>query len=57
MTITGASPATTTRDLADMVEKRALRREGEKKHARYFVEVAVREVGPVTVGGKGEVRG
>jgi Fic family protein len=36
-TITGASPATTTRDLADLVEKGALRRTGERRHARYWV--------------------
>jgi Fic family protein len=34
-TITGASPATTTRDLADLVEKGALVRTGERRHARY----------------------
>ena len=34
-TITGASPATTTRDLADLVEKGALIRAGERRHARY----------------------
>jgi Fic family protein len=34
-TITGASPATTTRDLADLVAKGALLREGERRHARY----------------------
>ncbi len=34
-TITGASPATATRDLADLVEKRALLRAGERRHARY----------------------
>jgi Fic family protein len=34
-TITGATPATTTRDLADLVEKGALDRTGERKHARY----------------------
>lgn len=34
-TITGASPATTTRDLADLVEKGALIRAGERKYARY----------------------
>lgn len=33
--ITGASPATTTRDLADLVDKGALLRTGERKHARY----------------------
>jgi Fic family protein len=34
-TITGASPATTTRDLADLTEKGALVRTGERRHARY----------------------
>lgn len=34
-TITGAPPATTTRDLVDLVEKGALRRRGELKHTRY----------------------
>jgi Fic family protein len=36
-TITGASPATTTRDLADLVERGALSRAGERKHARYVL--------------------
>ena len=34
-TITGASPATTTRDLADLTDKGALIRTGEHKYARY----------------------
>ncbi len=34
-TITGASPATTTRDLVDLVQKGALLRTGERRHARY----------------------
>jgi Fic family protein len=37
--ITGASPATTTRDLADLVEKGALLRTGERKHARYALRL------------------
>ena len=37
--ITGASPATTTRDLADMVEKGALIRIGERRHARYTLNL------------------
>jgi hypothetical protein len=41
-TITGASPATTTRDLADLVEKGELRGTGERRHARYFLELPVR---------------
>ena len=38
-TITGASPATTTRDLADLVEKGALIRTGERRHARYTLNL------------------
>jgi Fic family protein len=38
-TITGASPATTTRDLADLIEKGALIRKGERKHARYTLDL------------------
>jgi len=41
--ITGASPATTTRDLADMVQKGALIRKGERKHARYSANLAALE--------------
>ena len=37
--ITGASPATTTRDLADMVEKHLLVRVGERRYARYHVAI------------------
>ena len=43
-TITGASPATTTRDLADLVEKGALVREGERRYARYRLSVPLRSV-------------
>ena len=38
-TITGSSPATTTRDLADLVDKGALTRTGERKHARYALRI------------------
>ncbi|HEY1210497.1 MAG TPA: Fic family protein [Terracidiphilus sp.] len=38
-TITGATPATTTRDLTDLVEKGALIRTGERKHARYALKL------------------
>lgn len=37
MSITGAATATATRDLADLVEKGALVRSGERRHARYRV--------------------
>jgi Fic family protein len=45
--ITGASSATATRDLADMVAKGALTRAGELRYARYFVAVPLRPVSPV----------
>ena len=48
-TITGASPATTTRDLSDLVSKGALTREGELRHVRYRLSVPLRPVGQVTV--------
>jgi Fic family protein len=47
-TITGASPATTTRDLADLVARGALLREGERRHARYRLSVPLRPFVPVT---------
>ncbi len=37
--ITGASPATTTRDLMDLVDKGALIRIGERRHARYSIAI------------------
>jgi Fic family protein len=37
--ITGASTATTSRDLADLVDKGALVRTGEHRHARYFLKL------------------
>ena len=43
-TITGASPATTTRDLADLTEKGPLIREGERRHARYKLSIPLRPV-------------
>jgi Fic family protein len=40
-TITGASPATTSRDLADMVAQGALIRFGERRHARYNLAISL----------------
>ena len=40
-TITGASLATATRDLADLVEKGALIRTGERRYARYRLTVGI----------------
>lgn len=37
--ITGAPRATVTRDLADLVEKGALFRQGERRYARYFLNI------------------
>jgi Fic family protein len=54
-TITGASPATTTRDLADLVAKGALVREGERRYARYHLSVPLRSVSHVNVTEKGEL--
>ena len=53
--ITGASPATTTRDLADLTEKGGLIREGERRHARYKLSVPLRPVAHVTINDHGEV--
>lgn len=38
-TITEAATATATRDLADLVELGALRREGERKSTRYYLDI------------------
>lgn len=37
--ITGAPPSTATRDLADLVAKGALRRTGERRYARYWLDL------------------
>lgn len=54
-TITGASPATTTRDLADLVAKGALVRAGERRYARYRLTVPSRHVPHVTLTDRGEL--
>ena len=53
--ITGSSPATTTRDLSDLVAKEALIRDGELRHARYRLNVPLRAVGQVNVNEQGEL--
>jgi Fic family protein len=52
-TITGASPATATRDLADLVDKGVLLRTGELRHARYHIAIPVRKVSPVVLDEEG----
>jgi Fic family protein len=54
-TITGASPATSTRDLADLVEKGALVREGERRYARYLLGIPMRPVSRVSLGEQGQL--
>ena len=48
-TITGAAASTATRDLADMVKKGALTREGERKSTRYHLTIGTEVVEHVTV--------
>jgi len=54
-TITGASPATATRDLADLVERGALLRVGERRHARYHIAIPLRKVSPVVLDEQGNL--
>ena len=53
--ITGASPATTTRDLADMADKGVFTRSGERRHARYHLTIPLRPVAPVALNEHGEL--
>lgn len=55
-TITNASTATTTRDLADLVAKGALRRSGELRHARYTAELPKRLTRAVIVDANGDLK-
>lgn len=54
-TITGASPATATRDLAELVMMGALTRAGERKHTRYQLAIPLRPVTPVALNEKGDL--
>jgi Fic family protein len=53
--ITGASPATATRDLADLVTKNALVRAGERRHTDYALTIPLHPVAPVVIGEQGNV--
>jgi len=53
--ITGASPATTTRDLVDLVKVGALVRVGELRHAHYNLAVPLRAVKHVGVDEQGKL--
>jgi Fic family protein len=54
-TITGASPATATRDLLGMVEKGALIRSGERRHARYAIALPPRSFSAVEIDKDGNI--
>ena len=54
-TITGASPATATRDLVDLVEKGALVRVGELRHTRYQLGVPLHASKRIEVNERGEL--
>ncbi len=49
ITIARTSPATATRDLADLVEKGALLRTGERRHARYQLPIPLRPTPRFTI--------
>jgi Fic family protein len=53
--ITGASNATATRDLQDLVARQAFNRTGEHRHARYHLALPVRSVAPVMIGERGDI--
>lgn len=55
-TINGASPATTTRDLAGLVEQGALLREGARRHARYHLAIAIPKISPVVIDKRGSFK-
>jgi Fic family protein len=53
--ITGASAATTTRDLADLMEKNLLVRTGELRHARYHLAIPIHKTPRITVQADGNL--
>ena len=54
-TITEASPATTTRDLADLVARGALVREGKRRYARCHLSIPLRPVPHLILNEQGEL--
>ena len=54
--ITGASPATATRDLADLVAKQALVRSGKQRHTRYEIAIPLRPVLPAPIDQHGNLK-
>ena len=57
VSIAKTSPATARRDLADLVDKGALTRTGERRHARYHLTIPLHPVGHITIDADGNVVG
>jgi Fic family protein len=55
MSITKASRATATRDLAELVEMKALSRIGELRHTRYHLSIPLRPVPSITIDANGGI--
>ena len=53
--ITHAPHSTVTRDLNDLVDKRALRRTGERRHTRYHLSATLRPTRRVIVDAEGQI--
>jgi|CXWL01.1.fsa_nt_gi Fic family protein len=53
--IAKASPATTTRDLGEMVERGALARTGDKRHTRYHLPIPLRPTPRITIDEAGNI--
>ena len=53
--IAKTSPATARRDLADLVDKGALTRTGERRHARYHLTIPLRPGATVTIDQEGNI--
>jgi Fic family protein len=55
ISITKASPATATRDLAELVEMGALTRSGERRYTRYHLTLPVRPAPSIRIDRNGEI--
>jgi len=55
--VAGSSPATTTRDLAGLVELGAFTRSGERKHTRYALNLPLRPMRKIRIDAHGDVIG
>lgn len=55
VSIAKTSPATATRDLAELVERGVLTRTGERRHARYHLTIQTRPVPTITIDEDGNI--